>query len=227
VSKVNHDLRNMLASAQLFTDRLGSLPDPSVQRFAPKLIAALDRAIAYTQSTLAYGRAREAPPERRLVAVDRVVDDVSDALGLDAHATIVFENGVPKGLEIDADAEQLFRVLLNLCRNAVQALDGDQNPAVVRRLSVTARREGNTTSIRVSDTGPGVPPAARAHLFQAFQGSARPGGTGLGLAISAEIVRAHGGLITLLEAEGPGAVFEIAIPDRAGRNGRSGRPPSA
>jgi signal transduction histidine kinase len=227
VSKVNHDLRNMLASAQLFTDRLGSLPDPSVQRFAPKLIAALDRAIAYTQSTLAYGRAREAPPERRLVAVDRVVDDVSDALGLDAHPTIAFENKVPRGLEIDADAEQLFRVLLNLCRNAVQALDGDQNPAVVRRLSVTARREGGTTSIRVSDTGPGVPPAARAHLFQAFQGSARPGGTGLGLAISAEIVRAHGGTITLLEAEGPGAVFEIAIPDRPGRNGRNGRPASA
>ena len=47
VSKINHDLRNMLASAQLFSDRLGSLPDPNVQRFAPKLIGALDRAIAY------------------------------------------------------------------------------------------------------------------------------------------------------------------------------------
>ncbi|MBN8997149.1 MAG: HAMP domain-containing histidine kinase [Rhizobiales bacterium] len=227
VSKVNHDLRNMLASAQLFTDRLGSLPDPSVQRFAPKLIAALDRAIAYTQSTLAYGRAREAPPERRLVAVDRLVEDVADALGLGAHASIAFENRVPQGLEIDADPEQLFRVLLNLCRNAVQALDGDQNPAVVRRLTVSAKREAHTSSIRVADTGPGVPLAARAHLFQAFQGSARPGGTGLGLAIAAEIIRAHGGTIALVEAVGPGAIFELSVPDRPGRGGRNGRTPPA
>jgi signal transduction histidine kinase len=223
VSKINHDLRNMLASAQLFSDRLGSLPDPTVQRFAPKLIAALDRAITYTQSTLVYGRAREAAPERRLVALARLIDDVADALGLVGHATVAFENRVPAGLEIDADPEQLFRVLVNLCRNAVQALDGDQSPAVVRRLSVGGRRDGMTVSITVSDTGPGVPDRARAHLFQAFQGGARPGGTGLGLAIAAEIVRAHGGALALVDTPGPGATFEITLPDRTGRNGRNGR----
>jgi len=223
VSKVNHDLRNMLASAQLFSDRIGSLPDPSVQRFAPKLIAALDRAIAYTQTTLAYGRARELPPSRRLVALDRLVEDVADALGLDGHPAIAFDNAVPKGLEIDADPDQLFRVLLNLCRNAMQALEGGEpNPAIVRRLSVTGKRDNGSVSIRVADTGPGVPEKARAHLFQAFQGGARPGGTGLGLAIAAEIVRAHGGTIALLETRGAGATFEIVIPDRPGRNGRNG-----
>ena len=224
VSKINHDLRNLLASAQLFSDRLGSLPDPTVQRFAPKLIAALDRAIAYAQSTLAYGRAREAPPERRLVALDRLVDDVADALGLNGHATITFENQVPAGLEVDADPDQLFRVLVNLGRNAVQALDGgDHNPAIVRRLTVSASRDGGNVAIRVRDTGPGVPERARSHLFQAFQGGARPGGTGLGLAIAAEIIRAHGGSIALVDAAGPGATFEIVIPDRPGKNGRNGR----
>lgn len=224
VSKINHDLRNLLASAQLFSDRLGSLPDPSVQRFAPKLIAALDRAIAYAQSTLAYGRAREAPPERRLVALDRLVDDVADALGLNSHATIGFENKVPAGLEVDADPDQLFRVLVNLGRNAAQALEGgDQSVAVVRRLTVSAARDGANVSIRVRDTGPGVPERARSHLFQAFQGGARPGGTGLGLAIAAEIVRAHGGSIALVDSAGPGATFEIVIPDRPGKNGRNGR----
>ena len=95
VSKINHDLRNMLASAQLFSDRLGSLPDPTVQRFAPKLIDALDRAIAYCQSTLTYGRAREPAPARRLVALDRLVDDVADALGLAEKPMIAWENRVP------------------------------------------------------------------------------------------------------------------------------------
>jgi signal transduction histidine kinase len=222
VSKINHDLRNMLATAQLFSDRIGSLPDENVQRFAPKLIAALDRAISYAQTTLAYGKAREAPPARRLLALDRLVDDVSDSLGLTSHATIQFENRVPAGLEVDADPDQLFRVLVNLCRNAAQALEGDFGPAVVRRLTVAASRTNGSVSIRVSDTGPGIPPAVRTNLFRAFQGTARPGGTGLGLAIAAELVRAHGGSITLLDTGGAGATFEIVIPDRPAAGSRMG-----
>ena len=69
-------------------------------------------------------------------------------------------------------------------------------------------------TIEVRDTGPGVPEKALAHLFQPFQGSARPGGTGLGLTISAELVRAHGGDIEYIAARGPGSVFQITIPDR-------------
>ena len=67
--------------------------------------------------------------------------------------------------------------------------------------------------LEVSDTGPGVPEKARAHLFQAFQGAARAGGTGLGLAIAAELVRAHGGDIHLVPGT-IGATFRISIPDR-------------
>jgi len=217
VSKINHDLRNMLAAAQLFSDRLAGLPDENVQRFAPKLIATLDRAIAYTQAVLAYGKAREAAPARRLLALDRLVDDVADSLGLVGHASIAFENRVPHDLEIDADPDQLFRVLLNLCRNAVQALDGDAAPAVVRRLTVGARRTNGAVTIEVADTGPGVPANARANLFRAFQGTTRAGGTGLGLAIAAELVRAHGGSIELSDQRGPGTTFRIIIPDRPGR----------
>jgi signal transduction histidine kinase len=224
VSKINHDLRNMLAAAQLFSDRLGSLPDPTVQRFAPKLIATLDRAIAFCQSTLAYGRARERAPERRLISLRRMVEEVAEILGLSAEGgTVLFANDVPDGLEVDADPDQLFRVLVNLVRNAVQALEGDLDPAVIRRVTVAAIREGGAVTIRVADTGPGVPEQARAHLFQAFQGSARPGGTGLGLAIAAEIVRAHGGTIGLVGKAGPGAVFEIVIPDQLASAGRAAR----
>jgi signal transduction histidine kinase len=222
VSKINHDLRNMLASAQLISDRMGDLPDPTVQRFAPKLIATLDRAIAFCQSILSYGRAREAPPARRLVDLRRMADEVGETLGL-GEGSVAFENAVPEGLEIDADPDQLFRVLGNLGRNAVQALEGDPDPALVRRLVFTAHRTGRAVVIRVADTGPGVPAASRAHLFQAFQGSSRPGGTGLGLAIAAELVRAHGGTIALVDQAGPGATFEIVIPDRPANGGQNGR----
>jgi signal transduction histidine kinase len=222
VSKINHDLRNMLAAAQLFSDRLGSLPDPSVQRFAPKLIAALDRAISYCTSTLAYGRAREPAPARRLLALNRLVDEAADALGLVDHTSIHFENRVTPGLEVDADPDQLFRVLVNLGRNAVQALDGSEGSALVRRVTISGARAADAVTIKVADTGPGVPDKARAHLFRAFAGSARPGGTGLGLAIAAELVAAHGGKISLVEHGGPGAIFVIVIPDRPGTDARGG-----
>ena len=214
VSKINHDLRNILASAQLFSDRLATVEDPLVKRFAPKIVGAIDRAVTYTRSVLAYGQAREEPPRRSLVALARLVEDVADVLGLNGHERIGWENRILPHLEVDADADQLFRVLMNLLRNAIQALEQDGDPAIVRRIWVEGERRGGVVSFRVCDTGPGVPEKARAALYKPFQGSARPGGTGLGLAIAAEIVRAHGGEIVLVDRPGAGAVFEVTVPDR-------------
>ncbi|MBJ3775392.1 sensor histidine kinase [Acuticoccus mangrovi] len=213
VSKINHDLRNLLASAQLFSDRLAMVPDPTVQRFVPKLVRALDRAVGYTSGVLAYGRSGEAPPSRRLIDVARLATDVGEGLGLDAHPNIDFRIIVSEGMEIDADPDQLYRVLMNLCRNAMEALESNPHEAVVRRLAIAAERAGSVVRIVVSDTGPGVPDAVRQNLFQPFQGNGRRGGTGLGLAIAAELVRAHGGSLVLLDSS-TGASFEITIPDR-------------
>ncbi len=214
VSKINHDLRNILASAQLFSDRLTALPDPTVQRLAPKLIRTIDRAISYTQSVLSYGRAIEAAPERRLIRLSRVIDDLVEMLGLDRLADVTFMNDVPDDLEIDADAEQLFRVLHNLARNAIQAMQQNPVDAHVNRLNIAAYRQDSTALITVSDTGPGVPDKAREKLFEAFSGSTRAGGTGLGLAIAAEIIHAHGGEITLENGCAPGSTFIIRLPDQ-------------
>ncbi|GIK79641.1 MAG: HAMP domain-containing histidine kinase [Pseudorhodoplanes sp.] len=214
VSKINHDLRNMLASAQLLSDQLSGLPDPRVQRFAPKLMRTLERAIAFCQSTLSYGRAHEPPPDRKPVAFGELVGEVRESLGLAGESPIGWIAAIERGLTVDADHEQLFRVLLNLTRNAKQALEGRApNDPVRDQIRVTGRREGAVVVIEVSDTGPGLPALAREHLFEAFQGSARPGGTGLGLVIAAELVRAHGGEIRLIEGT-LGATFRFTIPDR-------------
>ena len=214
VSKINHDLRNILASAQLFSDRLIALPDPTVQRLAPKLLRTIDRAISYTQSVLSYGKAVEAAPERRLVLLKRIIDDVVELLTLDRSSNVSFINSVPEEFEIDVDSEQLFRVLLNLGRNGLQAMEGDPNAEQISRLKISAAKNGSTVSIFVSDTGPGVSERAKQNLFEAFSGSTRAGGTGLGLAIAAEIVRAHGGGISLSRSSGSGAIFEILLPDQ-------------
>jgi len=209
VSKINHDLRNLLASSQLLSDQLASVPDPRVQRFAPKLMRSLERAIAFCQSTLSYGRAQEAAPDRRMILIEPVVAEVRESAGLASDTSITWISAIERGLAIDADPDQLFRVLLNLVRNAEQALEGQ--PAT--QIRITGRREGAVAIVEVSDTGPGIPPATRENLFKAFQTSGRPGGSGLGLAIAAELVGAHGGQIHLVEGT-IGATFRITIPDR-------------
>ena len=163
---------------------------------------------------LEYGRAQEAPPVRRKVLLRQLVEDVHAILPIEGGAAIRFENRVNELLEVDCDAEQMFRVLANLCRNAVQALAGDADAAIVKRLSVTACREGSVAVISIIDTGPGLPKKARDNLFAAFKGSARSGGTGLGLAIALELVRAHGGTLELVESRGGHTEFAITIPDQ-------------
>jgi signal transduction histidine kinase len=215
VSKINHDLRNLLASAQLFSDRLAGIPDPGVQRFAPKLMHALERAIAFCQSTLSYGRLQEPPPDRRQILLEPLVEEVHETLGLGADGPIRWISAVERGLIVEADYDQLFRTLLNLARNAVQAMESRENRDPGRdQIRITGRREGAVVVIEVSDTGPGFFPMAREHLFEAFQGSTRTGGSGLGLAIAAELVRAHGGEIRLVEGT-IGATLRLTIPDRA------------
>ncbi|KAA5602966.1 sensor histidine kinase [Blastochloris sulfoviridis] len=214
VSKINHDLRNMMASAHLLSDRLSAIDSPEVQRFAPMLIRAIDRAIGFAEATLAYGGAQETPPERQRFALGPLAQEVREAVGLLPGSAIDWVAAIDRGLEVDADPDQLFRVLVNLVRNSLQALEQRApNDPGRDQVRLAARREGTVVTIEVSDTGPGVPARARAHLFEAFQGSTRRGGAGLGLAISAELVHAHGGDIRL--AEGTlGATFRITIPDR-------------
>jgi signal transduction histidine kinase len=215
VSKINHDLRNLLASAQLISDQLSGVPDPRVQRFAPKLMRALERAIAFCQSTLSYGKAQEPPPDRRMIALEPLIEEVHETLGLLPEGPIRWITAVERGLMVDADPDQLFRILLNLARNAVQAMESRSAADPARdQIRITGRREGTVAVIEVADTGPGLSDKARSHLFEAFAGSTRTGGSGLGLAIADELVRAHGGEIRLIEGT-IGATFRVTIPDRA------------
>lgn len=233
VSKINHDLRNMLASAQLISDRLGALPDPSVQRFAPKLIASLDRAITFCNDSLSFGRTQEATPHRELFALKPLLAEVGDSLGLPGNGRIGWRIDMDEGLQIDADRDQLYRVLTNLSRNAAQAIEGQsteipsagrhsledteavngRNPAALGEIKIKAWRVGRRVCIELSDDGPGIPPKARENLFKAFQGSTSKGGTGLGLVIARELVTAHGGTIELLDTD-VGTAFRFSILDR-------------
>ncbi len=206
VSKISHDLKNILATAALVSDRLAMSGDPDVKRQATVLLAAIDRAALLCEDALRFARADE--PEMRLARFDlaALAADVGLALGTGGDGRVTIENAIAPATFVRADRDQIYRVLLNLGRNAVEAM------AEGGTLRFDAARDDGTTRVIVRDSGPGLPARAREHLFEAFAGGARPGGTGLGLAIARELVRGHGGELVLVESGSHGTTFAFTLP---------------
>lgn len=213
VAKINHDLRNTLASAQLLSDQVATLDDPKVQRLAPRLVNTLDKAIGFAQAVLDYGRETAAAPQFRRVALRGLVEDAAFEARVSGNPLVGYRNDVDADLIVEVDAGQMGRVLVNLLKNAREALETGMPEDRQALIIVGAERDEQRTLIRVADNGQGLPPRARENLFVAFEGSARSGGTGLGLAIAREIVEAHGGSLTLEDSE-QGALFHIVLPNR-------------
>ena len=210
VAKVSHDLRNILTSAQLFTDRIETSEDPLVRRLAPKLVNSITRAVSLCEGTLAFGRAEEPAPTFSRVALHEIASDVAESETLAASGTEVeIAAAVPSDMMVRADHEQLFRIVMNLVRNARQAISATGKPGLI---TITARDEEESWLIRIEDTGPGLPKKAQDNLFTPFQGGARKGGSGLGLAIAQELARGHGGAVYMRQTGPSGTVFEICLP---------------
>ena len=211
VAKINHDLRNTLTSAQMLSDQVVALDDPKIQRLAPRLVQSIDKAVGFAQSVLDYGRQSGAPPKPVPVDLRALVDE--SAIDADAmrHPGIAFANDVPDGVTIKADPEQLARVLVNLLKNAREALEASGEKTPQAKIQVSLSQTPTALGLAICDNGPGLPPRARENLFVAFEGSAKAGGTGLGLAIARELVTAHGGTLTYAPLT-PGTRFDISFP---------------
>jgi signal transduction histidine kinase len=203
VTKINHDLRNILATARLVTDGLTASAAPEVRRVAPRLLDAIDRAVALCTHTLDFSREGAPPLAASQFSIVSLIDEIGPGLGLSGD-DLTIDCAIPPELTVEADRDQLYRVLLNLARNAVEA--------GAHRLACAAARENGVIAIEIADDGPGLPPKARDNLFRPFFGSARPGGSGLGLAIARELMRAHGGELTLVSSTGSGTVFRLTLP---------------
>ncbi len=203
VTKINHDLRAILATARLVTDGLADSAAPEVRRVAPRLFDAIDRAVALCTRTLDFSREGAPPFAPTRFALLPLVEEIGPALatgGDDFDVTC----DVPAGLMVRADRDQLYRVLLNLAQNAVEA--------GAKHLRFAAAAADGTIAIEVADDGHGLPPRAQENLFRPFFGSARPGGSGLGLAIARELMRAQGGDLVLGDTTGSGTVFRLTLP---------------
>ncbi len=211
VAKINHDLRNTLSSAQLLSDQVATLEDPQVQRLAPRLVHTLDKAIGFVQSVIDYGRQSTVPPKPQLVDLHALIDEAAFDAGLAGHPRISLKNKVPDAVSIFVDPDQMARVMLNLMKNAREALESVGSEHELPQICIDYAEDPVCFTVGISDNGPGLPPRALDNLFVAFEGSARAGGTGLGLAIAREIIEAHGGKLSHVEQQN-GTRFEIRLP---------------
>ena len=228
VARINHDLRNILSAAQLISDRLATIPDPLAQRLAPRLVATLDRAIQFCQSTLTYGASRELPPSRRPFDLSKLVEEVVESGKAEHDAAIDYNIDIPPRFCVYADPDHVVRVLDNLSRNAAQALmakgAAEGRPKAIRFAAI---RTDGLALIEISDTGPGFPPDQNERIFEPFHKSTSDVGAGLGLAIAADLVTRNGGAITLAPAKADdfycGARFLIKLPTAEGVSRKAAR----
>jgi len=228
VARINHDLRNMLSAAQLISDRLATIQDPLAQRLAPRLVATLDRAIQFCQSTLTYGAGRELPPTRRRFDLRELVRQVVEAAQAEGGEAIDYNIDIPPRFCLYADPDHIQRVLENLSRNAAQALIAkgaeDGRPKAIRFAAI---RTDGLALIEISDTGPGFPADQAERIFEPFHTSTSQAGAGLGLAIAADLVTRNGGAIALTPAKADdfycGARFLIKLPTPEGAARKAAR----
>ena len=209
MSKVNHDMRNILTTAQLACEVIEQAAvDPSVEKSTKRLVSAMNRAVELCDSTLNYSHEDDVILSKKTIKLYEMIEDVGESLGINS-GSFTFDNAVDPALTIFADPSQIFRVFLNLARNAMQA----QGSAGSLRVEASKDRKG-LRHIRFIDSGPGLPEQALANLFKPFLGGARSGGTGLGLAICKELVVAHNGVITLEKSDDQGSVFMVCLPKK-------------
>ena len=208
VAQINHDLKNILATALLLSDRLQRSDDPEVRRVTPRLMDAIERATRLCEQTLTFTGEGPVHLERSRFDLRALVEEVGGALPARVNGQATWRNRLEAEVEVNADREQLYRVLANLGQNAIEA--------GASRVEVSARRGNGRLRIAVADDGPGLTPRARERLFQPFAGSSRSGGSGLGLAIARELMRAHGGDIRLERSTGDGSTFVLELPADAG-----------
>ena len=204
VTKINHGLRNILSTVSLLSERLTESADPEVKRTTPRLLDAIDRAADLCAHTLDYTREGGPPVHRSSFKLRDLVDAVEGDLAPVENGRSRWINHVPDAMTVQADREQLLRVLVNLGRNAFES--------GAETVTIEATERDGTVAISLADDGPGLPRRARQHLFQPFAGTAKPGGTGLGLAIAREIMVAHRGDLKLLDSGAKGTVFELDLP---------------
>ncbi len=213
VSGVAHELNNPLTSIAGLSELLleqERLPEPAREHLQV-IHEQADRAGRIVANLLTF--ARKGTPEQAAVDLDDVAQRTTLLIQAELKLRgITLERVSGERAVVRGDRYEIQQVLLNLLTNAVHALS-DLPPGSPRRIRVETGREGEGAFVRVTDSGPGIPPALTGQIFTPFFTTKQPGqGTGLGLSISYGIVESHGGRLSYAPADGGGSAFSVLLP---------------
>ncbi|MEQ9097384.1 MAG: ATP-binding protein [Phycisphaerales bacterium] len=219
---VAHEINTPLAVLKGLVSELNTRPDRPVEARKAQLMArVVDRLERLGEGLLDFARVRS--PRIAPVEVSALVAQALELLGLDDPVRRVrVEVAVPGALRVPCDGDRMVQVLVNLVRNAAEALvESDARDPTVRIAAEALEREGsNWVSITIADNGPGIRPELLASLFEPFVSSRLDAkGTGLGLAVADGIVREHGGVLIARNGPRGGAEFEVLLPAFAPASG--------
>jgi signal transduction histidine kinase len=225
-AQITHEIRNPLSSISLNAEELserlrdaGKQPNGAAAALCDAIVREVDRLAAVTEEYLRYARVPK--PQVARVDLNDVVRDLLDFVRpeLVSGGVRIEQKLEPHLPQVVADAAQIRQVLLNLVRNAREAMPSGG------ALSVSTRTIDGGAAVDVRDTGPGIDPARLARIFDPFF-TTKERGTGLGLALAQEIAREHGGELTCASTPGSGTTFTLRLP-AAPDEGARARPPAA
>ncbi|MCC6677443.1 MAG: hypothetical protein IT436_09890 [Phycisphaerales bacterium] len=223
---IAHELNTPLAVLKGLVEKLNQNPaggvDPDRAALMLRVVGRLER---LSDSLLDFARVR--PPQTRPVEFRSIVEEGITLVRLDREAAEVeIVNHVPAGLMVECDGDRMVQVMVNLLRNAIDAVRtgpaerrDSSKPPTVEISAEASRKDGREwVSIAVIDNGPGIEPEILPRLFEPFASTRLDSrGTGLGLAVADGIVREHSGvLLARNRGAQTGAVFEIMLPARGG-----------
>ena len=211
-----HELNQPLTVIANYAEQCLSVLQSS-EPTSPEVREAVERMLSSTQRATRIIRriaklARTTKPERTALPINDLVREVAELVDSAIQAggmTIELHLGGELPL-VAVDPIQIEQVLLNLVRNALDALV-EIEPAQRTLTIITRRTTENMVEVAVQDTGPGVPSEATEHIFEPYV-STKPDGLGLGLAISRSIIEAHGGRLWAVPDGGRGAMFRFTVP---------------
>jgi two-component system sensor kinase FixL len=210
VSALAHEVNQPLTAVANYLSGIRRLlPEDSPAPLRPaleKVAEQAERARAIVQSLR--GLVRKEPAARQVENLETMVQETSALVLIGTNRLVVLRLQVqPDAVLVLVDRVQIQQVLLNLMRNAVEAMARQS----LRMLTIAAERLGDRVQITVSDTGPGLSNTVQARLFQPFV-TTKPEGLGVGLSICRTIVESHGGALSVVDGTEPGTTFRFTVP---------------